>query len=83
VVVLVFFILGIGMWRGRSWALTLSIFIQGVNVIVRLMMLFSNAVNKTGVVNLPFILTSLLAIIISGWLLLRLDRPDIRSLITA
>lgn len=82
-VLLVFAGLGLGVWRGRSWALTLSIFLQGVNIIVRLMMLFPNAKTEAGVVNLPFILTSLLAIIVSGWFLLRLDRPDIRALIVA
>jgi hypothetical protein len=73
--------LGFVMWRGRTWALTLSIFLQGFNVIVRLMMLLSHAVRSDSVgggVDVPYIVTSLLAIIISLWFLYRLDRPDIR-----
>jgi hypothetical protein len=81
--ILVFIGLGIALWRGRSWALTLSIFIQGINVITRLMMLFPNSMSKTGELNLPFLITSLLAISLSVYFLLRLDRPDIRSFIIA
>lgn len=81
--ILVFIGLGIALWRGRAWAITLSIFIQGINVITRLMMLYPNSMSKTGELNLPFLISSLLAIILSLYLLLRLDRPDIRSLIIA
>jgi hypothetical protein len=83
VAALVFIGLGIGIWRGRGWALSLSIFVQGFNAIIRLMMLFPNAVARDGSVDLPFITTSLLAILLSIWFLLRLDRPDVRSLIIA
>ena len=44
--------LGWMVWRKRTWALTLSIFIQGLNVIVRVMMLLSNAVSASGDINL-------------------------------
>ena len=66
-------------WRRRTWALTLSIFIQGLNVIARLMMLLSNAVSSSGDVNLVFIVTSVLAIVVSWLFLLRLDNQDLRA----
>ncbi len=66
-------------WRKRTWALTLSIFIQGLNVIIRVMMLLSNAVSASGEVNLGFIVTSVLAIVLSWLFLLRLDNQDLRA----
>ncbi|MBM3121896.1 MAG: hypothetical protein FJZ97_06880, partial [Chloroflexi bacterium] len=44
VVAIAYLALGYMVLRGRSWALTLSIFSQGLNVIIRLMMFFSQAV---------------------------------------
>ena len=80
--------LGLGLLalRGRSWALTLSIFSQGFNVIIRVMMFFSHAVVLIGDQRNPdvaWIITALLAIGMSTWFLLRLDRPDVRQLMTA
>lgn len=77
----IFVLLGWGLMRGRGWALTMSIFVQGLNVIVRLMMIFPNAVSKEGVWDLPLIFLFLVSIAISGWLMFRLDRPDLRSMI--
>jgi RsiW-degrading membrane proteinase PrsW (M82 family) len=75
----VFFIfLGIMLWQGRNLALTFSIFLQGMNVIIRLMMFFNNAFDKDGQANIVYIITCLLGLIISGWLLARLDRQDVR-----
>jgi hypothetical protein len=70
-------------WRKRAWALTLSIFIQGLNVIIRVMMLLSNAVSASGDVNLGFIVTSVLAIVLSWLFLLRLDNQDLRAAMAA
>jgi len=78
VVIIALLALGFAVLRGRSWALTLSIFLQGFNVIVRLMMLMSRAVRPDGGVEVEFVISSLLAIAISWYVLYRLDRPDIR-----
>jgi hypothetical protein len=80
VVVAVFFI-ALGMWilRGYSLALTFSIFLQGLNVIVRIMMFWSNGFTRNGVPDILFIATSLAGIILSFWLLVRLDRQDVRT----
>jgi hypothetical protein len=69
--------------RGRTWAHSLSIFLQGLNIIVRVMMLFPNAVGADGQFNIPYILTNIVAILLSGWILLRLDQPDVRSILVA
>jgi hypothetical protein len=77
-VALLFFVLGFFLWRGNSLALTLSIFLQGLNVIIRLMMFFPNSVTSDGVVHLPFIITSLISMGLSFYLMLRLDQTDVR-----
>jgi hypothetical protein len=69
--------LGIFLLRGNSTALTLAIFLQGLNVIVRLMMLYPH-VYERGEFNFMWLLTSLLSIGISTFLVLRLDRTDVR-----
>ena len=70
--------LGYLLLQGRSLALTFSIFIQGINAIVRLMMFFSNGFSKAGDANYLYILTCLIGLILSIWLLTRLDRQDVR-----
>jgi hypothetical protein len=74
-----FILLGVLLWRGSSRALTLSIFIQGLNVIVRIMMFFNAGVPRIGQYNAAYMVISTLAMILSMYLLLRLDRADIRS----
>ena len=79
IVVVVMWGLGWMVWRKKTWALTLSIFIQGLNVIIRLMMLLSNAVNANGNYDIAFIVTSVLAIVVSWLFLYRLDNQDLRA----
>lgn len=69
--------LGIFLLRGNSTALTLSIFVQGMNVICRTMMLFPN-LSFQGQFNYAWLITSLLSIALSSYLVLRLDRTDVR-----
>jgi hypothetical protein len=71
------------MWRKKAWALTLSIFIQGLNVIIRVMMLLSNAVDANGNYNIAFIVTSVLAIVVSWLFLYRLDNQDMHAAMAA
>jgi hypothetical protein len=79
-----FIILGILLQKGRSSALTLAIFLQGLNVIIRLMMLFPNAYNGSEqAFNWPYVFFNLLGMIISFYLMLRMDRSDIRVLMVA
>ncbi len=79
-------VMGFFLWQGYSLALTFSIFLQGFNVITRVMTFFSTAVtlNSGGVsqVDLLYIVLSVLSMGISLWILLRLDRMDVRALMT-
>jgi hypothetical protein len=79
VVILVFIGFGIFLWIGKSIALTLTIFLQGLNVIIRLMMFFPNSLKPEQNLNVTYVVFSLVGLGLSLYLLLRLDRPDIRS----
>lgn len=81
VVILLFTLLGYGLWRGRTWGLHMSIFIQGLNIIIRIMMFFPNVVSKQGVWDITYFVINIVAMLLSGWFLLRLDRPDVHSII--
>lgn len=78
VVVVLFALLASFLWRGFGLALTFSIFTQGMNVIIRLMMFFSNGFTEQGSADTFFIITSILGLVLSFYLLLRLDKQDIR-----
>jgi hypothetical protein len=78
-----FVVLGALALNGRAWALTLSIFCQGMNVIVRLMMVWPNAQTPEGALNVAFTLAMAIGIVISTWLLFRMDRPDVRKALLA
>jgi hypothetical protein len=87
ILVVVFAFLGYGLWRGRNWALSLSLTLQGFNVVIRLLMLFPNALMRMPeggfVFDLPYLALSAISIGLSLFFLLRLDRPDIRATIVA
>jgi hypothetical protein len=87
VAIAVFVLIGVFIWQGKSLALTFGIFMQGFNVIIRLMMLFSTAVTRSGSgqfhVDILYIVLSVLSIAISLWVLLRLDRVDVHAQMTA
>jgi hypothetical protein len=78
-----FLLVGFFLLRGKSLALTFTIFLQGMNVIVRILLFFSNAVPRNGDFNLVFSVFTLIGLGLSLFLLLRLDRTDIRSMMTA
>ncbi len=85
-IALVSLAIGFLLWQGYSLALTFSIFLQGFNVITRLMMFFSTAVtlsaSRQPQVDFLFIGVSVLSIGISLWVLLRLDRVDVHTQMT-
>lgn len=80
VVALIVF-LGIRVMRGDSLALTFAIFLQGMNIIIRMMMFFNNTLPKNGVFNLVSMIATLIGIVISFYLVIRLDRVDVRGLL--
>jgi hypothetical protein len=71
--------LGYLLLTGRSRALTLMIFLMGLNAIVRLMMFFPKVTYTDGSLNPMFGLTSIISVGLSIYLVLRLDRVDVRK----
>jgi len=83
-VIVLFGLLGFLLLKGRSTVLTLCIFLQGLNVIMRLMMFFPNAIDKgTGIYDWPYIVTNLIGLGISFYLVLRMDQTDVRALMVS
>jgi hypothetical protein len=80
ITVVVVFVLGVGFfpWRGYNRALTFAIFLNGMNVIVRLMLLLSGAFNRNGEFQLATTIFLLGGLLISFYLMLRLDKVDVR-----
>ncbi len=72
-----FVFLGWAMLTLKRWALTLCIFVQGLNVIVRFLILFPNA-SPGESTNWAFIFTSLLSIALSSAILYVIDRPNVQ-----
>lgn len=72
-----FGVLAWGLLTYRGWARVLTVFVQGFNVIARLLILFPNAVSPAGQVDLGFIITSVISILFSTVLLYIIDKPSI------
>lgn len=70
---------GYFLYRSKPLALTLIIFIQGLNFIVRMMLFFSRSVSAENVIDVPFAITSLLSMGLSIYVLFRLDQVDVRA----
>ncbi len=79
VVAALFLISGYFLNRGKSLALTFIIFLQGLNFVVRMMLFFSRSISVQGEVDWIFIITSLLSLSLSFYLMFRLDQVDIRA----
>lgn len=64
-----------------SWPWTLLSFAQGFNIISRLMMVWphsSNQVGSTWVLNVPYIVLSLVSMLMSAAILWYTEKPDVR-----
>ncbi len=69
-----------------SWPWNLIAFSQGFNIISRLMLLWPHATviaNKQVVLNTPYVVLTLLAILMSGFVLIFIERPDVRMELAA
>jgi hypothetical protein len=78
VVVAGFLLLGWALMRGKSVALTFTIFVQGLNVIIRIMMFFSHAVPAHQSLDITYVVFNLIGLCLSFYLMLRLDERDVR-----
>ena len=79
VVAALLLISGYFLYLGKPLALTLILFLQGLNIIIKMMLFFSKSVSEKGVADPVFAVTALLSIGLSLYLLFRLDSVSIRS----
>jgi len=81
VIIILFALLGYLLMRGITRALTLAIFLQGLNLIIRLMMMAPNSFSlATQSFNWSYILISSISMVLSFYLMLRFDQIDVRLL---
>jgi hypothetical protein len=72
--------LGWSLLQRRTWGITLTIFCQGLNVIVRIITVFGNVYDVAQGVNVALLLTYIVSVILSVLLLTYIDRPEVRLL---
>jgi hypothetical protein len=80
-IVLLFALLGIALLRRRAWARIATIFVQGFNIIVRVLVVMSHAVvggRPGGPLDVALVSTSLISIAISALILYYIDLPDVQ-----
>lgn len=80
VVAALFGLLGFYLLRLREWARVASNFVQGLNIIVRLLTLLSNTVpyGRDAQLDAMFLATSLVSMLLSAIVLYFIDQPDIQ-----
>lgn len=71
-------LLGWMLHRRKPWGVTLTIFVQGMNVIVRIITFFANVYTENGGLDVAFLLAYIVSIALSIVLLSSIDRPEIR-----
>jgi hypothetical protein len=78
--VAVFALLGFNLIRLKDWARTATVFVQGLNIIVRLLTLVSNVVPRgtDPEINAMLLMTALLSMFLSGVVLYLIEQPDIQ-----
>jgi len=85
IAIIIFAFVGYNLLQRRQWAKTITVFMQGFNIIIRLMMLLAHGANpiKTGGgLNWDVIVLNLVAITISVVILYRFDVPQIELVYT-
>jgi hypothetical protein len=70
--------LGWSLYQRKKWGRTLTIFVQGLNIIVRLITLFANVYRAETGLNVPLLVTYVLSAAFSGVILSYVDRPEVQ-----
>ncbi len=79
ILVVLFALLGVSLVRRRAWSSTASIFVQGFNILVRILVTVSQGVHD-GKVDFWLFGTSVLSILLSAVILYYIDQPDVQVL---
>ena len=70
--------LGWALLQRKWWGRTLTIFVQGFNVIIRVITLFHNVYSAENGVNVPLLITYVLSVAISVAILSYVDKPQVQ-----
>jgi len=70
--------LGWALLKRKAWGRTLTIFVQGFNIIVRVITLFGNVYDPDTGLNAPLLVAYLASVALSGVLLGYIDRPEVQ-----
>jgi hypothetical protein len=70
--------LGWALIERKPWGRTLTIFVQGLNIVVRIITLFGNVYGPEMGLNVALLVTYLLSIVLSGIILGYIDRPEVQ-----
>ena len=70
--------LGWALLQRKPWGRLLTIFVQGMNIIVRIITLFGNVYSQESGLNVGLLVTYLLSAVVSGFLLSYIDRPEMQ-----
>ena len=70
--------LGWALIQRKPWGRTLTIFVQGFNIVIRIITLFGNVYRPETGLNVGLLVTYLLAIVLSVAALGYIDRPEVQ-----
>jgi hypothetical protein len=70
--------LGWGLVQRKPWARTLTIFVQGFNIIIRIITVFANIYTPEAGLNVALALTYVASAALSGMMLSYIDRPEVQ-----
>ncbi len=76
--ILLWLLMAWGLWSYQPWARLLTIFIQGFNIIMRVIVVLPNIVTKQGDVHLDNLVIAVIAVILSGAFLYFIDKSDMQ-----
>lgn len=72
--------LGWALWSHKPWGRTLTIFTQGLNIVVRIITLFANVYTPDGELKWAMLVTYLVSIVLSWLILSTIDKPEVQLL---
>jgi hypothetical protein len=78
VLILLSAFLGWALLTRKPWGRLMTIFVQGMNIIVRIITLFANVYTPESGVNAGLLVTYLLSVVVGGILLGYIDRPEMQ-----
>jgi hypothetical protein len=75
--------LGWALIQRKPWGRTLTIFVQGFNIVIRIITLFGNVYRPESGLNVALLLTYLFSMVLSAVVLGYIDRPEVQLVFEA